>query len=312
MKNNRIKIVDFSSLIPGPFATYLLEKHIDAYIVKIEDVRNPDPLSLLRPTKDGIGLAYTAINDKKKIIKKDLREGLKELIISEIKDADIFIENFRLGKTDKMGIGYDDLHKINKHLIYCSISGFDLSSQYANKAAHDLNILALTGYLDTQLKYVKTPQIPPFQIADIITSYNLSLTILSALLNKQQGIHIRISMQEATSEALTVMNSTPALTGKNLDKNDLILCGNLPCYNLYKSKDGKYIAVAALEAVFWKDFCTFLNRQDLINSQFNPSAIDEISKELVKLESEIWMNSNLDFCVTPVLSYNEAKENKYA
>lgn len=306
-----IKIIDASTLIPGPFTTFLLEKHLDCDVIKVEDVNQPDSLINMRPTKDGIGLGYKIINQKKKIIKIDFRKEGVDTIKKEVIDADIFIENFKKGRTYKLGIAYEDLVKINSKLIYCSISGFSTNTPLENKSAHDLNILALSGYLDQQLKLGSIEALPPILLADTFTSYHTALILLSALLKNTKPSNINISMYEALLESMTISNNPQLLTKKDYTPSDFIMSGKIPCYSIYESKDGGKVVVAALEKSLWVDFCAHINREDILERQFDPDISSQVAKEIKKYNRDHWLSDDIDFCVSPILSINEAAKRRY-
>lgn len=307
----KIKIVDASSLLPGPFSSYLLMKHLGCDVVKIEDINQPDPLINVRPTKDGVGLGYQSINQKKRILKVNYRNDGSEIIKKEVKDANIFLENFKSGRSFKLRISYEDLIKTNPNLIYCSISGFASKTSLANKSAHDLNILALSGYLDQQYKLSSIFPLPPLLFADMFTAYYTALSIASVLFKGSSPIRLKISMYEAFLEAMTLNNYPQLITHQNFSASDYIMSGKLPCYGIYDSKDGGKVAVAAIEKPLWIDFCSHIGRRDLIEKQFEIESTEEINKEIKKYNREHWLSDNLDFCVTPVLSINEAAGKKY-
>lgn len=300
----KLKIVDLSTLIPGPFASYLLGKYLDAEIIKFEDEKTEDPLANLRPTKEGIGLSYLSINNNKKVKQVDLSGNGREEILKEVKGADIFLHNYKEGKTEKLGLAFADLKKINPNLLYCVITGYPKSHPLSGKSAHDLNVLALSGYLDmvNRLNNILSP--PPIQLADIFTSYNLNLVVMSSLVRGEKGKELKVSMFEAIVEALTLYQQPYLQTKKEINPNDAIMNGQLPCYAIYPSCDKGYVAVAALEKPLWIDFVSYLKREDLINRQFDPLAVREIAKEILKKNKNEWLKN--DFCVSPVLSFLES------
>lgn len=307
----KIKIIDVSTLLPGPFASFLLKKHIDCEIIKFEDMNQPDPLINMRPTKDGVGLGYLAINQKKQIVKVDFRKDGLDKIKQESKNADIFIENFKTGRAFKLGIGYKDLIKISPKLIYCSISGFGSKSILAKKSAHDLNILALSGYLDQQYKLENINVLPPLLLADLFSAYYTALVLLTTIIKDQTPTHIQISMYDAFLESLTINNYPQITLHKDFSPSDFIMSGKLPCYGVYETKDRKKVAVASIERPLWIDFCFHIAREDLVDKQFESETVAEISNEMKKYDRDYWLSDDFDFCVTPVLSINEAFEKKY-
>ena len=118
-------------------------------------------------------------------------------------------------------------------------------------------------------------------------------------------------MLEAFLEAMHFNNYSQLKLQKEFSSADFILSGKLPCYCLYKSKDGGIVAVAALEKPLWIDFCHHLNHEDWIEQQFNPKLTQAVSEEMSKYNRFDWLQEDLDFCVTPVLSAMEASQKKY-
>jgi crotonobetainyl-CoA:carnitine CoA-transferase CaiB-like acyl-CoA transferase len=305
----KIKIVDISTLIPGPFASYLLNKHLDAEIIKFEDNRTGDPFINLRPTKEGIGLSYSVINNLKTVRQIDFSSGGLNAILNEIKEADIFIENYKTGKADKLGLGFEDVKKTNPNIFYCSITGYPKTHPLVGCAAHDLNILALSGYLDMQNKLNNLLFPPPVQLADLFTSYHLSICILSAIIKGEKGIKITVSMFEALSEALIIYNYPILKTSRNINTDDAIMSGTYPCYSIYKTKDNGFAAVAALEKPLWIDFLNHIKREDLTEKQFDPLVFMQVQEEMLKYARKEWLKN--DFCVSPILSVLETRKAKY-
>ena len=291
----KIKILDLSTLVPGPFATYLLSIHLSVDIIKIEDINQPDPLANMRPSKNGIGLAYQTISASKKIKTIDFRKGTVEQLKSEIVTADIFIHNFKATRAFKLGVSYADISAINPKIIYCAISGYPASSPQAKKSAHDLNILAQSGYLHQQLQLSPQATLPPMLLADIFTSYHATIKLMAALISQTSG-EVPVSMSEAFAESMTISTAGPFVP------SDYLFSGNLPCYSLYLSQDKNWVAVAALETPLWVDLCDHLGRSDLVDKQFDPASKPLIAQEIAKYPSKYWLSPELDFCVTPIVA----------
>lgn len=305
----KLRIIDLSTLIPGPFASFLLEKYLDAQIIKFEDEKAGDLLSNLRPTKEGIGLSYLAINGNKKVRQVDLSGAGREEILKEIKEADIFLHNYRETKAEKLGLSFMELKKINPNLLYYSITGYPKSHPLFGKAAHDLNILAISGYLDMANKLNGNLSPPPMQLADIFTSYHLNLRIMSSLIKGEKGKEVQVSMFEAIVEAMTIYQQPNLQIKKEINADDALMNGQFPCYAIYQTRESGYVAVAALEKPIWIDFISHIGREDLADKQFDKTIIKELGKEMQKKNKKDWHNN--DFCVTPVLSFLEAKKEKY-
>lgn len=309
--NNTIKIVDFSTLIPGPFTSFILKNHLNAEVVKIEDINHPDALANMRPSEEGIGLGYIGINSGKKILRVDMRRNGIEKIMKEVRTASVFIENFKTGRASKLGLGYEDILAINPKVIYCSINGYSINHPLSRKSTHDLNILAICGYLDQQIRLGGSQALSPLLLADTFTAYHASVRILVSLLNRSEGSHLQISMYDAALEAMYFNNYPQITKKKEFSVNDFIMSGKFPCYSLYKSKDDGFVVVAALEKPLWIDFCHHLGHEEWIEEQFNINLLKNVSDEIKKYDRHHWFQDDLDFCVTPVLSICEAKKEKY-
>lgn len=297
-----MKIVDISTLVPGPFTSFLCQKYLNTEVIKFEDTANIDQLKLLKPTRNGIGFAYQTINKNKNIQNISFREDLN-LITQELKNAAVFIHNLRSQKAFKMSLSYEDVMQINPNIIYVSISGYPENHPMQNKAAHDLNILALSGYLYAQENNL---HVPPILLADIFTSYNATIQIMSSLIKQQNGNHLRISMYEAFLEATTVNNMPQIETRELTNSKDYIMSGDYPCYSIYQAKDG-YVAVAAIEKPLWIDFCIYIKKPELIEKQFDRDIKSQIQEVLILYEKNTWLSTELDMCVTPVCNLIEMK-----
>lgn len=305
--NKSLTVIDSSTLIPGPFASFLLQKHINAKVIKLEDAHIGDKLSELKPTKNGVGLFYKAINEGKKIIKADFSENGTQVLERFIKGADVFITNFKSTRADKIGLSPKAVHALNPSIVYCSISGYPDKHPFAGFGAHDINVLALSGYLAQQMVQDGKINIPVVQLADLFTSYHAALRIMAKLLSGKGGV-VQVSMFEATLEAFHLYRYPQTFIGRTIDE-ELTFQNQLPCYHLYKVRDG-YVAVGAIETSFWTDLCHLLKRADLISRQFDANAINELEKEFAKKERTSFLTH--DVCVTPILTTLEALKLKLA
>lgn len=304
-----MRVLDLSTLLPGPLSTKLLQD-VGAHVTKVESPISPDLLKTIKPTQNGVGVAYDFINNQKTIEFLDLRNSEdKSKFLELIKETDVLVENFRPGRLLKMGLGYEDLKKINPNIIHCSITGYGYEHPLSQKAAHDLNILALSGYLDYQSRITLQPFIPPIQIADVLTGYHAALSILAYKAQNKSG-WLDISMLDSMKHAYTLLQPAENYLNRDIKAEEMPLWGSYPCYRVYQTKDEKYVVLAAVEPHFWQDFCTANGLEDLKEQQFS---LD--SEVKIKLENlfhsktrEEWALVENDYCLTPVYSYLEAKE----
>ena len=274
---NGIRVLDLTRLLPGPLCTFYLAR-FGAHVIKIEEPKTGDYLKTICPR------LFSLLNKNKRIIKIDLntKKG-KDIFYRLCKKAHVLVEGFRPGVVKKLGIDYKAVKKINPKIIYCSISGYGQTGPCKNKSGHDLNYISYAGIIDP-----RNPFIPNFQIADIIGALNATISILAALFKKQRQF-IDVSLLESVS-ALNVCG----LSGLDM------LTGKYPFYNIYKTRDKKYISIAALEQKFQKRLCDSLSLKKLNNNN-----LSNIFK--TKTQSQ-WINhfKNVDCCFTPVLSLKEA------
>ena len=216
----------------------------------------------------------------------------------------------------RLGLDWITVKKINKRLVYCSITGYGQTGFKKNKAGHDLNYLAESGLLSLSTYKDGTPILPNTQIADIAAgSYPAFMNIILALIKSQrtnQGSYLDISMYE-NLVPLAWLGLTYALNGKSIKKNSLHLHGGLARYNIYETKDKKYIALGALEDKFWKKFCNIINApKEVVLEKISNELIIEKIKKIIKKENEsFWkkkFSKETNVCCTAV---NDISQKKY-
>lgn len=294
---NGIKVLDLTKLLPGPICTMHLAD-MGADVIKIEEIKTGDNART-------IPALFLAINRNKRSIALDLtkKEG-KDLFLKLSSNADVIVEGFRPGVVSKLGIDYETIKKINPKIVYCSISAYGQTGPYREKAGHDLNFCSYTGLIK------KT--IPNFQIADIVGgSLNAAMGILAALVYQKtsgQGQYIDVSMMDGT---------LAHCVGVLCDDGLSMLTGDLPCYNIYETADGRHIALAALEFKFWKNFCKAMKRDDLLSKHMvsgkdTKIIYDELSAIFKTKTLKDWQEyfKDVDCCISPVLLFQEILTNE--
>ena len=313
-----IKILDLSRLLPGPLATQMLAD-MGAEIIKIEDINSPDYIRFFPPFVDDDSALYLSLNRNKRGIALNLKsEEGKEFFFSLLKTADVVIEQFRPGVLDKMGIGYEYAKSINPKIIYVSITGYGQTGPYAQKAGHDLNYIAISGLL-ANIGTKEKPVIPGVQIADVSGSYAAVNGCLAALLQREktgEGQHVDISMTDSAVPFATLIHAAAWADGRNIERENFQLSGELVNYNVYETADAKFVALGALEPKFWMTFCDAVNKPEWKNKTFGPA--DEIQK-LKEEVSSLFKNKTRndweefseqhDVCLSPVLETNELQNN---
>ena len=309
-----IKVLDFSTLLPGPLASLFLSE-MGAEVIKVERLKLGDEMRRKTPEIDGTNVSFAILNRGKKSIEINLKNNFQnEKLKKLIKEVDIVIEQFRPGVMKRLGLDYDSINLINTKIIYVSITGYGQEGPKSNFAGHDLNYIGDTGLLSLSMGKEDNTVVPPALIADIgAGSYPAIMNILLALrkrdLNKE-GSYIDISM---TDGLFTFMFWA---LGKGFSKNewsqnsDYYLSGGSPRYNIYETKDKKYLAVAPIEDRFWNKFCEVIDLDITYKGQkkTDQEIIEKVTSIIKNKTSGYWdkVFKKADCCCTVVKSLKEA------
>lgn len=308
-----IVVLDLTRFLPGAKASMMLAD-FGAEIIKIERPGEGDPARHIR----GGSCLFQATNRGKKSVAIDLKdERGKQLFLEMASNADVVIESFRPNVMARLGIGYEVLHRSNPRLIYAALTGYGQSGPHAEMAGHDINYIAMSGFLDLTSTTDGVPLIPEIQVADTAAgSLPVVIGILLALQHRQRtgcGQRVDVSMVEEMAGLLALPLSALQAGQRPPDRSKGIFSGAYACYQLYRAKDDRWLAVGALEPQFWANLCRELQREDLISGQFSPGPRqDELKQELGRIfmerTSEEWfaLLRDRDCCLTPVRTLQEA------
>lgn len=313
-----IKVLDLTRLLPGPYGTMLLAD-LGAEVIKIEEPGQGDYARWYSVRINGIGARHLLLNRNKKSMTLNLKhpEG-RDLLTRMVKDgADVVIEQFRPGVMDRLGVGYKALAEVNPRLIYCALTGFGQDGPYKNLAGHDLNYLGLGGILGLTAPKGGAPVVPGIQIADLVGGGLYSVVgILTALLARQttgRGQFIDVSMFDGIVSLIPDAAAMYFAEGVPPKAGERRLLGGLPQYQVYRTKDGKYLALGALEEKFWAALCQAIGKPEWahdIPKEKDPRC-EEIKKELdrifaTKTQKE-WLDILMkgDTCATAVQTLDE-------
>jgi crotonobetainyl-CoA:carnitine CoA-transferase CaiB-like acyl-CoA transferase len=308
-----IKVLDLSLLLPGPLCSMHLAD-MGAEVIKVENPRAADASRVMYKSKSGVPGLFMMLNRNKKAITLNFkRPKSKEILFKLLEDCDILLEGFRPDGMDKMGIGYDVLKEKFPRLIYCGISGYGISGKYTDFAGHDSNYLALAGLLHQS---GTKPSLGGYQLADVGGGTLTALSaILAALYSREKtgkGQRIDISMMEGSLQFLSLYAGIFSAEGKEPGPGAGVLSGKLPNYNIYSTKEGRYVALGALEDMFFK---TFL-RQSGLDARFAELNYEEKNfPEMEKILTEYFQSKsfsdlepifeNEDSCLTPIRNLDE-------
>ncbi|MBN2266201.1 MAG: CoA transferase [Candidatus Aminicenantes bacterium] len=271
-----VRILDLSRLLPGPFCTLVLAD-LGADVIKVEDPEGGDYIRTWPPLIDGRGAYFLALNPGKKSVAINLKApGGRTLFLKLAATAGVIVESFRPGTVDRLGVGYEDVRSVNPRVVYCSISGFGQDGPDRDRAGHDLVYAARAGLLGLCGWPEARPTIPPVQVADLSSALYAATGIAAHLREAErtgQGCHLDIGMLDSALSWM-IMPVAEYAAGERGGRGRLPLTGKHPCYNVYRTRDGRDICLAALEGKFWSAFCRTVGRDDLLPLQFSEEPED--------------------------------------
>ena len=290
-----VKVLDLTSMVSGPMAAMMLADQ-GAEVIKIEPTHGEQLRHMAAP-HNGVNPAFYSCNRGKKSLAIDLKsEEGREILLKLVKEADVFMQNFRPGAIERMGFGEDVLREVNEKLINVSISGFGTKGPYSSSRVYDPVIQALSGATDIQAdRETGRPQMFRVIVADKVTALTAAQAVSSALYQRERsniGQHIELSMLESVL-AFFWPEGMAGLVYKEKEMDVRKLQGTQDL--IYKAKDG-YITAGAVSDAEWQGMCNALERQDLIEDErFATSAArvsnsgerkDLTGKEISKWNSE--------------------------
>ncbi|MGR6836066.1 CaiB/BaiF CoA transferase family protein [Syntrophomonas erecta] len=313
-----VRILDLSRYLPGPFCTQILAD-FGAEVIKVEDPRGGDLGRHLAPVIVDQSARFYTVNRNKKSITLDLKKEEGQAVFKKlVMNTDVVVDQFRPGVMDKMGLGYEELRKISEKIIYCAITGYGLTGPLRDVAGHDLNYLSLAGITGLTGTFQGMPAMCATQIADIAggTLYAV-IAILLALASREKtgkGQLCDIAMLDGSVSLLAYTLGEWSGWGRLPDRGDDVLTGGYAFYNIYETKDGKYVSLGAIEDKFWADFCKKIGREEYIKTQWDKSKQDliiaDIRKIMLEKTRDEWVEffANSDICFTPILTMDEMCE----
>ena len=306
-----MKILDFTYLLPGPYGTMLLAD-MGADIIKVENSESPDILRMMPPYIDDMSAVYSHVNRGKKSLSINLkRPEALEIIRRLVREYDVVTEQFRPGTMDRLGIGYEQLAKINSKIIYCSLTGYGQTGSYAGRAGHDINYMAVSGVESMSGRKETGPVLTGIQVADIASgSKNVVIGVLAAYVSRAQtgkGDYIDVSITDGVFSMSVFMTAGYLAGGKEPIRGDLLSGGAL--YDFYATSDGGYLSVGPVELKFFSSFCECIGCQDIVPTGIiNWNHKERVAKIIASKTLSHWREvfGSCDACVEPVCSVSEA------
>lgn len=317
MKLQGVRVLDLSLFLPGPHLTLMMADH-GADVIKVESPAGEPVRNVGYRTDDGVSIWFRNTHRGKRSIVLDLKSDAgKQALLTLVKTADVFVEAFRPGVMDRLGIGYDVLSEINPGLVYVSISAFGQTGPEAQRPAHDLAIQALAGTASLNLGSDGAPANPGMPVADMAASLMGLSAILMALLRREktgQGDFVDISMQDALMAWLPNVTGPVFAEDRAPEVKNERSFGGYAFFRSYRTSDGLHVALGGVEHKFVETLLTALDRPDLISAANGPPGpgqqpvktfLEITFATRTRDEWEDWFQGR-DVCFAPVLDLHEA------
>jgi crotonobetainyl-CoA:carnitine CoA-transferase CaiB-like acyl-CoA transferase len=266
MKLEGIKVVDLSLFLPGPAMTQAMADH-GADVVKVEPPGG-EPNREIGLKRDGVSVFFANTHRGKRSLVLNLKttEGV-EALLRLAATADVFVESFRPGVVDRLGVGYQAVVARNPRIVYVSISAYGQSGPYRDRPAHDLAVEAMAGVLSVNAGWDDRPWNPAVAAADMLAA-NLALSgVLMALLRRERtgrGDYLDVAMMDALLASMPNNLGPPMVEKRAPVAKDERSWGGNAMYRVYATKDGKFVALGGAELKFATHLLTALGRPDLI------------------------------------------------
>lgn len=294
-------VLDLSSVGPGPRCSWLLAD-LGADVVKVVA---PASANRIEPPFHSYG-AGRGTRQAEIDLKAD-----PGAFLALAESTDAIVESFRPGVADRLGIGYEAVKASNPKVVYAAITGYGQDGPRARWAGHDLNYLAMTGYVACQGNVL-----PGATVADSAGGgMHAAMSILAALLRRErtgEGAYLDVSTTNGALYLMALQIDQYLATGEEAAPGTTLLTGKYACYGTYECADGRWISVGAIEAQFFRNLCDALGLAHLAELQYDDARQDDVRAALrgafFTRERDEWVAelAPKDTCVAPVLSVSEA------
>ncbi|MCQ2358961.1 MAG: CoA transferase, partial [Phascolarctobacterium sp.] len=261
-----IRVLDMSRLLPGPYCTSILAD-FGAEVIKIEEPGKGDYSRTFPPFIGDLSYWFLIVNRNKKSVVIDLKtEEGKQQFLELVKTADVVVESYRPGVLKKLGVDYENASKINPKIVYCSLTGYGTKGPLAKQADHDIGYVSLAGV--TAMSGEEKPAIPGVLMADMTASYMAGMSIMIALRHAQatgEGQEIDVNLYNTSMTLMPGVANLYFGSGFVAERGNNWLTGTNPNYNIYETKDGRYVSVGCLEKKFWSNLCRAVDKEEFID-----------------------------------------------
>ncbi len=309
-----VRVLDFSTLLPGPLATLVLAE-AGAEVVKIERPGRGDEMRSYQPTLGADSVNFALLNRGKRSLAIDLKDPREvERLLPLLAAADVLVEQYRPGVMDRLGLGYERLRRLNPRLVYCSITGYGQTGPRALEAAHDLNYAAQAGLLGLAAGADGAPVVPAALVADIAGgAYPAVMNILLALRQRDltgAGCRLDVAMADNLFPFMYWAIGNGLAAGAWPKPGGDLVTGGSPRYRIYRTADDAFVAAAPIEEKFWAGFCDAIGlAPSLRDDARDPAAVARAVAERIRTRpASHWREAfaGVDCCACVVRSVEEA------
>jgi alpha-methylacyl-CoA racemase len=298
-------VLDLSSVGPAARCTRLLADY-GARVVKVAPVAGRGPEPQTPPF-----FAYSGRRAMQRVCIDVRDDGGREAFLALAQAADVVVESFRPGVVDRLGIGYQAVRARNRGIVYCSTSGYGQDGPRSGWAGHDVDYLAVGGFLASSGRRGDGgPPLPGATLADAAGGgMQAALAITAALLSRTrtgEGTFLDVSVADGVLWLMSLQADEHLATGAEPGPGHDVLTGRYACYDTYRAGDGGWLAVGAIEAKFFANLCGALGCERWIEHQYDDDAQDAIRADLAVAfagrSRDEWVAtlSGADTCVAPV------------
>ena len=294
--SKKIKILDLTHRLPGPLAGMVLSD-LGYDVIKIEDEKHKDPFlaGAFSDFDDSFEDWYRVLNQNKKIVRLDFKSpNIKSILGEYLKDADGVLLSLSPKLKETLGLDDESLNALKKPLAVVELE----ASKSHKKAMHDLNALALSGFLSLHVAHVDDQIVDPpfFPIAGIAFGQQVATQLLANLLSARENNHIVKSVSYLYETAEAILNPFWSKELQSQKRTKFLHNGAYPCYSLYRLKDGNYVALAAVEDKFWTNLITLFNIPLPLENRFDkdPAAFQKVADTFAKMDTSAIENMTQD------------------
>lgn len=309
-----IRVVDLCTVGPGARAAALLAD-LGADVVKV----GPPPTANRIVAADW---AYSAGRGTRRIGMDLKDQAARDALLALVATADAFLEGFRPGVADRLGVGFAATRQVNPRIVHVSLTGYGQDGPWAQWAGHDVNYQAVGGVLALQGRGADgTPALPGATWADSAGGgFHAALSICASLVGDRaarEAVHLDVSATDGVVSAMSLLLDEHLATGVQHAPESSILTGRYACYDTYACADGRFVAVGAIEPAFWRNLCRLLGLEHLAGLQRDDEQQDRVRAEVAAAfatrDRDDWVKllGPEDTCVSPVLEPHEVVANEH-